>query len=206
MGKTCIIEIDESKIALTLQNGDILSSKVITLGSLLKLLGNLSLSFELLPKNCRFVSQQGELTHYCVEIEAQHCPMTVERNDVRNVIPKIYHPNNLFIFSIFQNQILSSFCVCTKEPIKSLNDEIFRSPFGNTHHDGRICWGNTDTQQYTVSNLHTLALTYYTSGFNGELDENSFSNIDLCKKHFNPSVLRSMGQFGDNFPQFKQLG
>lgn len=202
--KECTIHIKNGRITLTLKDKPLTTSKEISLNSLAKLIGQIGTSSPLLSTGCRVIASEGEMKHYCIECGARIAPMTIQRNGVTEIKKQIYYPNNIFIFSFYGDNIISSYCVCSIGTLTSLDDKIFRTPFGNTYEDGRICWGENDLTRYSPSNLDLLTELYYTSPFNGELDDLSFINIDACTKSLDLKCLRPMGKFSEVFPQFRR--
>lgn len=165
----------EAQVTLTNEKG-ISSHKTVMMDNLIS---NLTSSFRfstgLLPTNTRFFS--GTTTDYVIGIESPARVRRFLRSSYRTEstgkLPKelkIPFPACLFVFEVRGAKIKQSKAFALRGPASREIDTVCRFPFGNTYHDGRICWGSNSLP--AINNpmgLVGCVATFYDAPFNGDL-------------------------------------
>lgn len=155
------------------------------------LISNLTSSFKfstgLLPNNTRFFS--GSASDYTIGIES---PSRVRRflqasytRTNAGKLPKelkIPFPTCLFVFEVHSGKIKQSKVYALRNPVAREIDTVYRFPFGNTYHDGKICWGgNKLVAIATPMNLVSVIATFFDAPFNGDLFDGNTIRPSLDK-------------------------
>jgi len=90
-------------------------------------------------------------------------------------------PALLWVFRINKERMSSSFL---RVMLKN-SDSLYRFPFGNTHDNGEICWGNVPLPAITSPrDASRLPEIFFSSGFNGDLYRSPRNNGNASLKEF----------------------
>lgn len=125
----------------------------------------------LLPRNTRFFS--GSPMKFSIGIETP--PMIREikyKSNNSTFVEKfiVPLPPTLIVFRVNESEVVDTKIVALEKPIFSINDSVFRFPFGNTHNTGGVCWGHVDLP--SVNNMFALSVCismFFESEYNGDL-------------------------------------
>ena len=173
----------EARVTLTDKDG-LKNHKTVMVDNLISTLtSSFKFSTGLLPVNTRFFS--GTVSDYLIGIES---PARVRRflkstYFTQNNLPKelkIPFPSCLFVFDVRGGKINKTKVFALKGPIARESDTVCRFPFGNTYHDGKVCWGrNTMPAISNLTSLTQVVATFYDAPFNGDL----FDAATIKKPH-----------------------
>ncbi len=178
----------EAQVTLTNDKG-IASHKTVMVDNLIS---NLTSSFRfstgLLPVNTRFFS--GTTTDYIIGIES---PPRVRRflqasysRTASGKLPKelkIPFPTCLFVFEVRGGKVRQSRVFAMRTTPGREIDTVCRFPFGNTYHDGKVCWGgNKLLPVNTPMNLVSAVAMFFDAPFNGDLFDGQTIRRSLDKE------------------------
>lgn len=98
---------------------------------------------------------------------------------------------------------VDSYITCTKTPVKTNNDFVYKLPMTNIHTNGHICWGKDDVS-VTDDNIIRLAskmlTSFFSLNFNNDLNTMSFTYSDWNNQSFewiNNQTLSPINKFQD---------
>ncbi len=80
---------------------------------------------------------------------------------------------------------LDSYMTCTKTPIKSMNEYLYKIPTTNVRDHGHICWGHDDSSIEEKSILRLaqrMVTTFFSLNFNEDLNKMLFTYKDWNNK------------------------
>lgn len=144
-----------------------------------EIIGNLTKSHKIstgiLPRNTRFFS--GTKTNYRIGIETLprvrdfglFSRVAADENKKQKVM-KIPFPPCLFVFEVQADKLYNTYVYALSQRISTENETLYHFPFGNTHSDGRVCWGTAHPPPIKVPmNLISVVSVFFDSAFNGDL-------------------------------------
>jgi hypothetical protein len=94
-------------------------------------------------------------------------------------------PACLFVFVVKGGCIRASKVAVVKQTLNTINDRVYRFPFGNTFGDARICWGYNELPKFEkpMDAISLMAL-FFDAPFNGDLlDTRTMNGFQDGKKH-----------------------
>lgn len=168
----------------------------ITLADLLAILqSNQSLTSyisPLLPKNCIKITDGNVQKVYI------HVPKTQKAIFYGEKMLKLGFPHLIFKWIVQNEQIFDLYIYATKSDKFTAETEIYRFPYSNVYHDGRVCMGaNKFPVLDNIKQLETLHNLFFGAPFNGELARGVGIRkiIKECNnKDFNDDFLEPTGK------------
>lgn len=148
-------------------------------------------SLVIFPEGTRFVSKDAEKLVVVTEQEPQirtvnmvHLVNGVNRRDTFAIslpyiqVISIFHRNgNDYVFN---NQLYMS---CTKTPLRSLDQQVFKLPLPNSHNHGQICTGSMrnlpGANTSIIEKINGVMNSYWNSDFNTDLSSNMVNFINM---------------------------
>lgn len=182
--KDLIIKISPNSTEATviIERNGITAQKTVSIDDLAaSLSANHQINTGILPKGTRYFGGSGSNFTICAEAAprvrnivfdyyARRRAAESKGEDYQASNIAIPFPTCLFMFVVKGGRLRTSKVVCVKQTLNTMNDRVYRFPFGNTFQDGRVCWGDNELPKFEkpMDAVAIMAL-FFDAPFNGDL-------------------------------------
>lgn len=176
------IEIEDDQITARESNGIAEDIKYLEYKDLEDLFAKEYVETGILPAGCKYLSKKKGLTNIIIESPAQiREVLYFDRSEKVILKFKVPTPYTYMFLQIRAKAVIKSLLCVGKGPINSMNDKVFKFPFGNVYDDLKICWGKNDLPSVETNQVGGFISMFYNAPFNDDLSNsafNSFSNVE----------------------------
>jgi hypothetical protein len=204
--KDLVIRINPNSTEATVvvERGGVTAQKTVSIDDLAaSLSANHQINTGILPRGTRYYAGSGTNFTICTEAaprvrnivfdyyaRRQAAIMNGKDKDYKPSEISIPFPACLFMFVVKGGKLRSSKVAAVKQTLTATNDMVYRFPFGNTFHDGRVCWGYNDMPNFEKPmDAVSLMALFFDAPFNGDLlDSRTVSEFKDGRKHITDAL------------------